>query len=114
MGFPVARETDIQAQLLAWLNLQPGAFFFRVNSGAIVGSYEGRRRFIKFNSAPGCSDLIGVWRGRFAAIEVKRPGNQPTPRQLAFLERVRRSGGLALVATSLADLEAQLAAAGLP
>jgi Holliday junction resolvase len=44
----------------------------------------------------GLADLIGCWHGRFFAIEVKRPGEEPTPLQAQALREVRRSGGLAV------------------
>jgi len=57
----------------------------------------------------GCADLLccgtvhGV-RGRFVAIETKRPGGKPSPEQLEFLEEVRRHGGIACIASSVQDV----------
>ena len=42
--------------------------------------------------------------GRFGAIEVKRKGNKPTPEQEEFLERVRRNGGIAVIAYSIDEV----------
>lgn len=39
------------------------------------------------------------------------PGNRPSPHQQAFLDAVRAAGGLAVVITSLDDLDAALAEA---
>ena len=60
-------------------------------------------------AAPGVSDLIG-WTegGRFVAIEVKAGRRQPTDEQAAFLDLVRRSGGLAGVARSVEEARAIL------
>lgn len=74
-------------------------------------------RVIRFGLAnPGGADLIG-WQplvitrehmgmslARFIACEVKRPGGKPTPEQFAFLDAVRRAGGLAVVAHSEQEL----------
>jgi len=49
----------------------------------------------------GIPDLIGVLRGRFLAIEVKRPGRQPTRLQAYVLGQIQRAGGLAFVADSV-------------
>jgi len=34
----------------------------------------------------------------------KRPGNQPTPEQLEFLDAVRRANGVAIIAYSIDDV----------
>lgn len=50
---------------------------------------------------PGGSDLIGIAPdGRFLAIEVKKPGEYPTPEQRRFIEGVIAAGGIAGVARS--------------
>jgi VRR-NUC domain len=114
------KESDIQRAVLDYLKLC-GALVIRVNSG---GMYAGERksggkRFVRFNSEPGCSDILaclpqsgdaecGPLFAAFAAIEVKRPGKIPTPHQQTFLEDVTRRGGVALVVTSVQDLVEQL------
>lgn len=113
MGIPNPREKDIQAACLQWLNLQPHCFAWRVNSGAIVGMHNGRRRFVRFNSAAGCSDIIGLIEGCFFAVEVKRPGERPTVDQQTFQAQVDAAHGLALVVTSLDELIAAFKLEGL-
>ena len=46
---------------------------------------------------PDLTGLIprGPFRGSLIGIEVKRPGEQPTSEQLAWLDRIRADGGLA-------------------
>lgn len=101
-------EKEIQAVCLDWLRAW-GAFPIRTNSGAV----KVKDRFVRFNSAPGCSDsLVCLPGGRFAAVEFKRPGNAATDLQGGFLDDVRRRGGLGLVVTGLDDLREKLAAAG--
>jgi hypothetical protein len=108
MSIPAPRESDILRSCLDLLRLR-GVFAWRVNSGAVAGEYNGRRRFVRFHGAPGCADIIGILPGgRFLAVECKRPGNKPTPQQTAFLEAVRQQGGLALVVSDVRDLAAAL------
>jgi hypothetical protein len=45
----------------------------------------------------GIPDLLCCFHGAFVALEVKRPGNKPTPSQAAQLEGITRAGGRALV-----------------
>lgn len=52
---------------------------------------------------PGGSDLIGLYKGRFLAVEVKVPGENPTPEQTRFIEGVLAAGGIAGVARSVDD-----------
>jgi hypothetical protein len=60
-------------------------------------------------SIPGVPDIIGVLPGgKILGIEVKRPGGNPSERQIEFLDKIRRSGGIAFVATSIEEVERQL------
>ena len=115
------RESDIQKTILQYLTTILGWMMWRSNSGGM----KVEERYVQFNTAKGCSDLLGVIpistkpefspafsRGRFLAIEVKRSGKKPTALQQAYLDQVRDAGGLALVATSIDDLRKQLREAG--
>jgi hypothetical protein len=58
---------------------------------------------------PGISDLIAVSPiGRFIAIEVKAPGQEPTPLQKAFLRQIKKNNGIAIWVTSLEDVKKAL------
>jgi len=52
----------------------------------------------------GCPDLIGCWRGHALALEVKRPGQQPTALQAATLAAWARAGAIAAVVHSAAEV----------
>jgi hypothetical protein len=113
MSFMAPSERDIIRQVLDWLRLCR-LFCWRQNSGAAQGVYKGRRRFVRFNSAPGMADVIATLPGGILfAIECKRPGRRPTPLQQAFLDDVVRAGGVSLVVSSLADLQAFLTSRGI-
>ena len=59
----------------------------------------------------GISDIIGCSpRGTFVAIEVKKKGGRPSPDQLIFLERVRQSGGIGILAHCFEDVEPEIEA----
>ena len=74
------------------------------------------RRFLKTMGIPhfkklqglgspkGIADIIGCYKGRFLAIEVKRPGEKPTPDQQEFLDRYSSAGGICFVARSVDDV----------
>ena len=68
---------------------------------------------IKFNNMgiyakAGVSDILACIKGRFVAIEVKRPGNKPTAVQLQFIKAVNSIGGLAFWADNLQDVKDKL------
>lgn len=56
----------------------------------------------------GTPDIIACLDGRFAAIEVKRPGATATVIQAAQMAAIRSAGGVAVVATSVAEAMAAL------
>jgi hypothetical protein len=92
-------EKSIQKKIMKWLE----------KFGCTVVKYPAGRF-----GRTGVSDLIACVRGRYFAIEVKRPGNEPTPIQANFLEKVRVSGGLAMFATSVEDVKGYLRGLGYP
>lgn len=68
---------------------------------------------VKFNNfgiyaKAGVSDILACIKGRFVAIEVKRPGNKPSAVQLQFITAVNSIGGLAFWADNLQDVKDKL------
>ena len=53
----------------------------------------------------GMADIVGCFEGKYFAIEVKRPGNYPTPLQKKWLEEKRKAGAVAFIATSVNDVK---------
>jgi hypothetical protein len=105
-------EKRIQNRIFTYL-VGEGALALRINSGA--ASHDGpnqQRRFVRFAvwqilgkalASAGVADILACYRGRFIAIEVKTPErrNYISDAQQAFLEAVRRAGGVAIVATEV-------------
>jgi hypothetical protein len=79
-----------------WLNAQPGCFAKVIQ----IGKIPGRR-----NVSKGVSDIVGAWKGKALAIEVKRPGEDVTEEQVSFLSCWKiRGGGISIVARCLEDV----------
>jgi hypothetical protein len=98
------KEQDLLKSCLRYLELR-GFLCWRQNQGAIAGEYKGKRRFVKFTTAKGISDIIGILPGgRFLAVECKIRPNKPTFDQECFLEQIRKAGGLAVVVYEVTDL----------
>jgi hypothetical protein len=116
-------EGKLQKSIIAWLEVH-GCVAIRVNSGLMkLGGQEVKdekgkvfskypTRFIRMNSASGCSDILACVPckdgARFAAIEVKTGSNPLSANQENFLWRITRSCGIAFVARSLKDVEEAL------
>ena len=88
---------------------------FRRNTGATIANYQSKagdmkRRFIRF-SQPGMADLWGwfPWNGQHWECEVKRPGGKMTPEQAAWLQQARNGHCVAFMATSIYEVECELA-----
>jgi hypothetical protein len=83
-------ERAIVKAILAYLNGQPGCL--------------ARKRWGGGMGVVGDPDIDACVRGRSVQLEVKRPGERPTPLQLKRLEEWRRAGAVAAVVNSVADV----------
>lgn len=90
------KETNIQ-QLVRLEASKLGAIVWRNNTG---GLYDKQGRWVSFGLCKGSADLVGIFNGRFVAIEVKTPKGRLKPEQRKFLDIVRKEGGIAGVARS--------------
>lgn len=86
------RESAIQADILRFLRQVPDCWACKF-PGVIMR---------------GVPDIVGCYYGAFFALEVKRPGEKPTPIQTAIMERIRAAGGVAEVVTSVDEAHAVL------
>ena len=104
---PAPLERDVLKAVLAALRAHPRvAFVERINSGAYKSAAG---HYVRFGFV-GCPDILGMLKdGRFLAIEVKRPGGNPTGDQVEFLGVVARWHGVAFVAWSADDVARALA-----
>lgn len=68
---------------------------------------------VKFNNfgvyaKAGVSDILACVKGKFVAIEVKKPGGRPSALQLQFIAAVNNIGGLAFWTDNLQDVKDKL------
>lgn len=87
-------EAKIQHAVVKHLKAHgaPGLLFFHVPNGGKRSLLEAVN-FKRMGVRPGVADLIFLFCGRFYAMELKAPGNRPTPEQLEFLSAVQEAGG---------------------
>ncbi len=105
------RESDVLRQVRQLLG-HYGAVCVRVNCGGRTLEYKGRKRYVSFNSTPGCADALVCFRGKFLAVETKRQGGRQTADQRAFQGQVEAAGGVYLLVSDAVQLLDWLEAQG--
>lgn len=101
------KEKDIENAILRYLDAR-GIFVFKVNN---VGVWDAKKQIFRLPRNPfirkGVSDIIGMYKGTFLAIEVKTPKRRSrvTEEQQSFIDTIRFQGGIAFVATSIEDVQ---------
>lgn len=86
-------EAKITKKIIDHLNTLPDTYAYKLFQGRFSGGNP---------DIDACSD------GRAVKIEVKVPGNKPTPRQLAVMKRWEKARALVGWVTSVAEAEALL------
>jgi hypothetical protein len=87
-------ERAIVRAILAYLNGQPGCL--------------ARKRWGGGMGVAGDPDIDACIRGRSVQLEVKRPGERPTPLQLKRMEEWRRAGAVVGVVSSVEEVKSLL------
>jgi hypothetical protein len=98
-------ESQLQDQIRLALGREPDVLLYRNNCG-VAEAHGHKIRFGVGN--PGGADLIGIFRGRFLAIEVKTAAGRQSDDQRRFQQLVERRGGIYLLARSVDDALAWL------
>lgn len=100
------RERDIQDNIRLALGAEPDLVLWRNNVG--VGEVRGYK--IRFGvGGPGGADLIGIFRGRFIAVEIKTTTGRQSEEQRVFQQLVEKKGGIYVVLRSAEEARAWLA-----
>lgn len=85
---PKKPETVLSTKVLLRLRAE-GGWWMKVHGGPF--------------QAAGIPDIIGCWKGRFIAIELKIPGEVPTQLQVITLEAIHKAGARCGVAYSVEE-----------
>lgn len=101
------KESDIQRACLDLLDAER-IWHERRNTGAMLGEYNGKRRFTRFGT-PGVADIM-VWLpypvagGEVLWVECKSGIGRQTAAQRAFQESVHEHGMFYIICRSVDDL----------
>lgn len=96
---PRVLEKDIQKSILDYFAYKK-IFHWRNNTGAFVRDDH----FYRFGT-PGSADIFALKDGKFYAIECKTNIGKLNKKQKEFLDNVTRTGGHAIIARSVRDVE---------
>lgn len=97
-------EREIETQILMWLKAK-GIMAWKIKS---TGFYDVRRKCFRKDTGPyrlGVADILGIYKGKPLACEVKAKKGLVSDLQREFLEEFAREGGIAFVARSVEDVE---------
>jgi len=95
------KESLLQDRIRLALGTVPGLCLWRNNCG-----YDGERRVRYGVGSPGGADLIGVFNGRFVAVEIKTPQGRQSEDQRRFQSLVESKGGEYVILRSVEDAQA--------
>ena len=96
------KESELQTAVLDYFSYQRDCFAIRVNTMGIP--LHGREGF-RPSPMKGIADILVCIKGKFVAIELKSDKGTLSTEQETFLEGITKTGGFALVATSLDPIE---------
>ena len=118
-------EKQIENQILTYLRNRK-VFVWKNQS---VGVFDQKKNIFRRSNNPhhidGVSDILGLYQGRFLAIEVKRPSvsrktgqfiyrtqeeliKKASSGQVSFIDQINKSGGCAFMADSLEVVQEQM------
>lgn len=98
-------ERDVLKAIVQALRLDPRVSRVERNQ---VGVFQEGNRYIRVGSKGKLDLTVYLKSGRYAEIEVKRPGEKPKPHQQDRIDSIRAAGGIAGYATSIEEAQAIL------
>jgi hypothetical protein len=95
------KESLLQDRIRLALGRVPDLVLFRNNCG-----YDGEKRVRYGVGSPGGADLIGLYGGKFVAVEIKTPTGRQSDDQKRFQQLIEAKGGEYVILRSVEDAEA--------
>jgi hypothetical protein len=100
-------EKVTQREILDWL-WDRKIFCWKTNTVGVFNPWTGSFRKLGRYQPRGVADIIGIYKKKFLAIEVKRKGGKVSEPQREFLQKVIDCGGIGFVACSKEEVEEKL------
>jgi penicillin-binding protein-related factor A (putative recombinase) len=107
---PSPLEKEIEKSILEYLEHLPECYAWKNQS---TGLFDPKKQLFRKAKSKylinGVSDIVGIYKGKFLGIEVKRPSNKTRPEdQVNFINQINLMGGKAFFATSIDDVKEAL------
>lgn len=103
-------EKDIKREIMRYLQLHGVLAWVNTSTGIFDAKRGTYRKLNGIGMRVGVSDILGIYHGKFLAIEVKGPTGRLTQEQALFLKDVNDHGGIAFMARSVDEVRTILAA----
>ena len=87
---------------------QAGGYAWRASS---VGVFDTKQMHFRASAKKGVSDVLGCFKGRLFAIEIKIGSDKLSDEQKGFMRNIEHAGGVAMAISTLEDFEARWAEA---
>lgn len=101
-------ESIIKEQILTYLWYNKVFCWINSSTGIYDPKFQGFRKMNSKFQMKGVSDILGIFKGRPLAIEVKSKRGVVSEHQAGFLRRFAEMGGISLVCRSVEDVESNL------
>lgn len=98
----MSSESRIENQILISLSKLKNGFFWKNVSTGFKDGHAWRKQASPF-AINGVSDILGIFKGRLIAFEVKTRQGRPTREQVAFIAKIQKLGGVAGVVRSFEE-----------
>lgn len=102
---PPLLERDIKRQIMIWLQWRKCFCWVNQSVGIWDEKQNAHRKLNGFGQIRGTADILGIWKGKPLAIEVKSSTGKLSLYQTMFLQNFANAGGIAIVARSIEDVE---------
>lgn len=90
----MSKSGDLTKQIISHI-YKVGGYSWRANS---VGIFDANKGVYRTAPKKGVADVLGCFKGRFIAVEVKIGRDTLSPEQEGFIANIRHVGGIAFVA----------------
>lgn len=101
-------ESDVKRSIIQYLKINNAFCWVNLSTGIWDPKIGKFRKMNGYGARKGVSDILGIYKNRFFAIEVKVPGGKATLDQEYFIQDVIKHGGIAFVARSIDDVDKHL------
>lgn len=99
----MSKATELTNQIINYIYYQ-GGYAWRASS---VGIFDTKRMYFRTAAKKGVSDILACFNGRLIAVEIKIGTDKLSDEQIGFIQNIRHTGGIAIIAADFEDFKKQ-------